>query len=41
MNKFNFRVSILSASIFEVFHKIAMGEDVNTPFVEYPEPTDE
>ena len=41
MNNFNFRVSVLTASIFEVLHKVASGEDITTPFVEYPEPTED
>lgn len=41
MNNFNFKVTVLCASIFEVFHRIAIGENVNEPFIEYPEPSEE
>lgn len=41
MEGFNYKLSVLTTSILEVFRRIRNGEDVNQPFVEYPEPEDE
>lgn len=41
MNQFNFKLSVLTTSVLEVLWRVRNGEDINTPFVEYPEPEDE
>ena len=39
--EFNFKLSVLAVSVLDVMRRIRAGEDVNKPFVEYPEPEDE
>ena len=39
--EFNFKLSVLAVSVLDVMRRIRAGEDINQPFVEYPEPEDE
>lgn len=38
MQGFNFKLSVLTTSILDVFRRIRNGEDVHKPIIQYDEP---
>lgn len=41
MKEFDFKLSVLTVSILDIMRRARNGEDVNKPFIDYPEPEDE